>query len=384
MIDKAVIGHLLPVGMASSSSSVVVSESVVDNIQEIKEANETVVESIQEIKEANETVVESIQEVKEANENLDASLETKAQEKIEALRQRGEPVSILVIGPTGSGKSTLINALMGDTVAEAGHGATSVTIEVKKYKGEFKGVKMDIYNTIGFSDSEGKSDGSILKEIAAVTKFDLVLVCMKLEDRINRDIKKVFTELARSLHKEMWKNAIVVATFANLFIKLDSVPETKPGRKQAIKDKISEFQRYVSECLNSHVDENIIRDIPYCVAGKEKKRNLPTTDDWLKDLWSTCIIRCSDEAQPFLTMLAKHRLAVEGGAVSASAGAGILIGVGIGAVAGSIVPGIGTAIGAGVGGAIGGGAGAIAGGVISSGAVVAGRVVENKQKLMKH
>ena len=320
--------------------------------------------------------VAGIQKVKEENENLDAEDERRIQEKIEALRRRAEPVNILVIGPTGCGKSTLINALMGDAVAKTGHGAKRVTTEVGEYEGEFMNVKMKIYDTIGFRDSEGRSDGSILKEIAAVTKFDLVLVCIKLEDRINRDIKKVFVELARSLHKEMWKNAIVVATCANLFIELDSVPETKPGRVQAIKDKISEFQRNVSECLKGHVDENIIRDIPYCVAGKKKKRNLPTTDDWLKDLWSTCIIRCSDEAQPFLAMLAKHRLAVETGAVSASVGVGIALGIGIGAASGSVVPGLGTAIGAGVGGAIGGGAGVIFG---STGAII-GRFKERMQK----
>ena len=324
-------------------------------------------------------VVDSVQEVEGSNEDLDGEHEKKVQEKVEALKQRGEPVSILVIGPTGSGKSTLINALMGDTVAEAGHGAASVTIEVKKYEGEFKGMKMNIYDTIGFRDTKGKSDGSILKEIAAVNKFDLVLVCMKLEGRVNRDIKKVFVELALSLRKEMWRRTIVVATFANMFIQLDSVPETKPGKEQAIKDKISEFKKYVSECLNGHVDKNIIHDIPYCVAGTGKKKKLPTTKDWLQDLWSTCIVRCSDEAQPFLTMLAKHRLAVEVGAVGASAGAGVLIGAGIGAVAGSIVPGIGTAIGAGVGGAIGGGAGAVVGGVVSVSGVAAGRVVANKQ-----
>ena len=328
-----------------------------------------------------ESVVDGIQEVKEANENLDAEHEKKFQEKVEALRLREEPVNILVIGVTGSGKSTLINALLGDNVAEVGHGATSVTVEVKKYEGKFKGVKMNIYDTIGFRDTEGKSDGSILKEIAAANKFDLVLVCIKLEERVDRDIQKVFTELARSLCKELWRRTIVVATFANLFIKLDSIPETKSDRVQAIKDKISEFKKEVSECLKGHVDENIICDIPYCVAGKAKKRKLPTTDDWLKDLWSTCIDRCSSEAQPFLTMFAKHRLAVEAGAVGTSAGAGVLIGAGIGAVAGSIVPGVGTAIGTGVGAAIGGGAGAVVGGVTSVSGVAAGRVVTNKQNL---
>ena len=186
--------------------------------------------------------VAGIQEVKEENENLDAEDERRIQEKVEALRRRAEPVSILVIGPTGSGKSTLINALMGKTMAEAGHGAKGVTTKVGEYEGEFKGVKIKIYDTIGFRDSEGRSDGSILKEIAAVNKFDLVLVCMKLEGRVNRDIKKVFVELALSLRKEMWRRTIVVATFANMFIKLGSVPETESGRKQAIKEKFLTFK----------------------------------------------------------------------------------------------------------------------------------------------
>ena len=316
-----------------------------------------------------ESVVESIQEVVASNENLDVSLEIKAQEKVEALRQRGEPVSILVIGPTGSGKSTLVNALMGSTVAEVGHGATSVTVEVKKYEGEFKGVKMNIYVTIGFRDSEGKSDGSILKGIAAGNKLiDLVLVCMKLEERVNRDTKKVFVELARSLRiKELWRT-IVVATFANMFIHLDSVPESNPGRERAIKDKISDFQSYVYDCLNGHFDNDIIRDIPYCIAGKARKRKLPTSDDWLKDLWSTCIARCSDEAQPFLMKFAKNSLSV-------GAGARVRIGAWIGAVAGAMA---GAMVGTGVGTAI---IGPIMVGAISrgAGAIVAEMSAKGKE-----
>ena len=121
-----------------------------------------------------------VQLVQEPNVNLEASvggnnytkekdepnLSQGMQERVEARRQRGESVNILVIGPTGSGKSTLVNALMGRTVARVGEGTSSVTRQVKKHEGEFEGVKIRVYDTVGFSDTEGRSEDSIVKEIA--------------------------------------------------------------------------------------------------------------------------------------------------------------------------------------------------------------------------
>ena len=63
------------------------------------------------------TASENVRIVNQPNVNLEAenileSLPSETKERIEALCQRGEPVNILVIGPTGSGKSILINNLM--------------------------------------------------------------------------------------------------------------------------------------------------------------------------------------------------------------------------------------------------------------------------------
>ena len=126
-----------------------------------------------------ENDVPNVQTVEQPNENLTPEMK----EKIEALRHRNEPVNILVIGPTGVGKSTLINALFGKDGAKVGHGARATTSEVHAYEGEYKGVKIRIYDTVGFGDTGGKSKHNILFDIAKCSQFDLILICSKLQDR---------------------------------------------------------------------------------------------------------------------------------------------------------------------------------------------------------
>ena len=244
-----------------------------------------------------ESVADSIQEVKEANENLDAEHEKKFHKKMEALKQRGEPVSILVIGPTGSGKSTLINALMGDTVARVGEGATSVTSEAEKYAGEYEGVKIRVYDTVGFSDSKGKGIMKEIEEIADTNKFDLVLVCVRLDSEADHKVKRVFSELIK-LPEEISKRSVVVLTFANMFAQLDIMAgKSVDAKAQIMNDKIRLWKRDVSGFLSGQMKEEIIHEIPFCIAGRIDKKQLPTTDDWLRDLWVTCIGHCvSSEA----------------------------------------------------------------------------------------
>ena len=286
--------------------------------------------------------VAGLQEVNGANENLDAEDEKRFQEKVEALRQRGEPVNILVIGPTGSGKSTLINALMGRTVAKAGHGATSVTGKVEKYEGEFEGVKIRVYDTVGFGDTEGKSGQSIIKEIADANMFDLVLICVRMDSRAYGDVRDMFTVLGKELNKEMWKRSVIVLTFYNMFLLLRTVKMSGDVQK-AVQDEIKEYKGIVSGILSGSVDKEIISGIPYCVAGEE----LPPIESWLQVLWSVCLKRCSDSAQPLLKKLSKYdnilRMEVSY----------IAIGAGVGAGVGAVVPEATAAAGAVVGAVIG-------------------------------
>ena len=130
--------------------------------------------------------------VKESNEYLSLEIEG----KLRVLRDSGRPVSILVIGSTGVGKSELINAMFGKDVAEVGQGSISITIKVHAYEREYEGVKIKLYDTVGFRNTEGRSDRSILLDIAKHGQFNLILICSKLQYGVDKDMFSLYTGLS--------------------------------------------------------------------------------------------------------------------------------------------------------------------------------------------
>ena len=232
------------------------------------------------------------------NENLYSldSLPSEAREQIRKLQEREQPVNILVVGPVGTGKSTLVNSLLGRVVAPVGHSGAAVTQEVKEYTGEFLEVEIKVYDTVGFFYAGGKSERDIMNEIESRNEnFDLVLICLKLEERFNDIARKLFHALRGWLTLEMWERSVVVLTQTDKFLINASIPRDDDGRAAAIRSKIEEFKQSIID----FIPENERGRIPFRVSGKSDERNLPTTDDWLFDLWESCIMRCSEETSGF-------------------------------------------------------------------------------------
>ena len=275
-------------------------EDEVTDVQHVPWPNENLESSSYTVSMGSSEVADDaeVQLVQEPNVNLEAlvggSNDTKEKDEpnlsqevqIEelALRQRAEPVNILVIGPTGSGKSTLINNLMGCTVARVGRG-TSVTSQVEGYEGEYEGVKIRVFDTVGFGDTKGRSGQSIINEIADANRFDLLLICVRMDCRAYSDVRNMLIMLGKELNKEMWKRSVIVLTFYNMFIQLGSVEDSEDIQK-VVQDEIKKYQTLVSGILSGSVNGEVISGIPYCVAGKK----LPPM------LWSVCLGRCSDNA----------------------------------------------------------------------------------------
>ena len=180
-----------------------------------------------------------------------------------------------MIGPTFSGKSTLINAMFGEDVIIVYVSAKSVTSKVEAYEGEYNGVKIKLYDSVGFGDTGGRTGRSIIYEIAEHGQFDLILICTKLVERADRDM---FSELASVLHEDMWKRTVVVLTFANQFKTLESVKKSNDIKSQ-MKIQIDQHKKCVVEFLSKSVNKEVLDKIPFCIAGLKDERRLPTTDD---------------------------------------------------------------------------------------------------------
>ena len=292
---------------------------------------------------------------------------------------------------------------MGDTVARVGEGASSVTTEVEEYAGEYEGVKIRVYDTVGFGDTEGTNDQSTIKEIADANKFDLVLICVRMDCRAYGDVRDMFTMLGMKMSKEIWKRSVIVLTFHNIFFILGSVRKMSPDEKdQAVQDEISKYRTIVSDILSGSVDDETIADIPYCVAG-EKSSPEDTADTWLPALWDVCVRRCSDDAQHLLGAFSMYRFLKDLGAITAAGtfvtgvyslvGGGI--GAGIGAVASGTTAAAGATVGAGIGAAIVpsvvalgvgmvvvvGGAAVVVGGVVGGVAILANWLTKKEEPL---
>ena len=71
----------------------------------------------------------------------------------------------MVLGTSGSGKSSFINYLTQRNDAEVSHTGNSCTKEVKCYDAVVKGRKMRIFDTQGYNDTKGDMNETVASKI---------------------------------------------------------------------------------------------------------------------------------------------------------------------------------------------------------------------------
>ena len=223
-------------------------------------------------------------------------------------------LTILLLGEPGIGKSTLVNGLVGQCVAEVSKKADiatqGVTRELKDYYADAEGVAITIWDTPGLLDPTIKTEKT-LEEVKNISKtIDLFLFC------INMNKTRVFHEgdetaminmITKFIGKEFWKKGLVVLVRANSFIYTlkDQYSDNEERVIKAYKENIKSWKKL----LRDKIPVSGIKVVP---VGYFKKPKIFHGDKlpWLSRFWKKAYKQLPKQKQRALTKISFNRLLV--------------------------------------------------------------------------
>ncbi len=222
--------------------------------------------------------------------------------RVESILMEAAALSILMTGRTGTGKSTLINGLLGMTVEDddwahessilGGPGQLRLQAHNKK-KGRYE---VTVYDSRGLLDGtnprdQAKNLDEMVNECSGV---DLKLLCIDMSQRKfildaddNSDIKAM-KKLTEAFGEKFWENLMVVLTFANK-IKLRKEPTEQHQAENFVK-RLKEWEEHIHCAITlAGAPKEMAERVKIVPAGRYDNRKLPDREYWLSDLWFECL-----------------------------------------------------------------------------------------------
>ena len=224
--------------------------------------------------------------------------------------REGNSINILVFGKTGTGKSTLVNAILGQEVADVGETLHPETTEVTSFRAKIDEIKVKVWDSPGLQDGL-KHEADYLRDIEASCKdkVDLFIYCVSMQNACfvqgNRDIVSM-CQLTEKLGREIWNHAIIILTQANVCLaKLRSSITTsdcdiKIKTSEMFNRRLEEWKEKLKKCLheNLKLSPETIAKMPILPAGRKGHPLLNSS--WLSKIWIGSLLVTRHSAIPAL------------------------------------------------------------------------------------
>ena len=236
-------------------------------------------------------------------------MEEREQKLIHAWVFGSKSLNILIFGKIGTGKSSLINTLLKEEVAEEGEGFYSKTKEVESYTRTIRplqtiinDVRVTLWDTPGLRDpfTDEKKTIDAISEVCC--NVDLFLFCTRLDQtRLSQDDVDAIRDLTSALGENLWKRAIFVLTFAN-----KTHPPSGGPSPDYLQSRESEWQSGLRDLVRTHAHVKNINPstIPVIPTGY-KEEPLPGGREWFIPFWEACLARVRYKSLPALLRVNK-------------------------------------------------------------------------------